>query len=308
MKLVLYKLDGTSNPHHKNLEAIQRMCKSYNINFESTNCTQRIKENNYDILYCMSDYVNPYDIPENIKIIYGPQFWVIPVKPILGKFDENIKDRCVFNSLSNWIEDYFKEFGEFTVPVYPLPFAVNTDKFNVLDKTDKKYDCIVYIKRISNKLIDYTFSLLNEKKIKYNTITYGSYNEEKYLSLLHESKFMLTLDAHESQGFALEEAMSCNIPLLVMDATSMYDEMGDGVQSTYNYMRASNKKLLATSVPYWSSECGIKITEQSELSESIDKMMILYKNFTPRNYIIRTLSDDICMKRILDYFHITKSQ
>jgi hypothetical protein len=253
----------------------------------------------------MTDYVNPYNIPENIKIIYGPQFWLIPVEPILGKFDERIKHRCVFNSLSNWIEDYFKEFGEFTVPVYPLPFAVNTDKFNVLNNTNKKYDCIVYIKRRTKKLIDYTLSLLNEKKIKYIVITYGSYNEESYLSLLHESKFMLTLDAHESQGFALEEAMSCNIPLLVMDATSMYDET-DGVNSTYNYLR--DKKLLATSVPYWSSECGIKITDQSELSQSIDKMMILYNNFTPRNYIIRTLSDDICMKRILDYFHITKSR
>ena len=120
---------------------------------------------------------------------------------------------------------------------------------------------------------------------------------------------MLTLDRHKSQGFALEEAMSCNIPLLVMDTTSMYDEMeNDGVKSTYNYMRESNKKLLATSVPYWSSECGIKIIEKGELSESIDKMMILYNNFTPRNYIIRTLSDYVCMKRILDFFHMTKSR
>ena len=101
MKLVLYTKLGTSNHHHhKNLEAIQRMCKSYNINFERTNCIQRIKENNYDILYCMTDYVNPYDIPENIKIIYGPQFWVFPDKPILGNFDE-ILNIDVYNILFN---------------------------------------------------------------------------------------------------------------------------------------------------------------------------------------------------------------
>ena len=41
------------------------------IHFERTNCIQRIKENNYDILYCMTDYVNPYDIPENINTHYN---------------------------------------------------------------------------------------------------------------------------------------------------------------------------------------------------------------------------------------------
>ena len=111
---------------------------------------------------------------------------------------------------------------------------------------------------------------------------------------------MITLDAHESQGFGLEEAMSSGVPLLVMDAQSMYDEMDDGLTATYEYLRP--KKLVATSVPYWSDECGIKITEQSELSTAVDKMMINYSNFTPRDYIVRTLSDEVCMRRILDYF------
>ena len=30
------------------------------------------------------------------------------------------------------------------MPIYPLPFAVNKDKFNVLDNINKEYDCIVY--------------------------------------------------------------------------------------------------------------------------------------------------------------------
>jgi len=144
--------------------------------------------------------------------------------------------------------------------------------------------------------------MLNQKGLQYKIFRYGSYNEEEYKSSLQKAKFMLTLDAHESQGFALEEAMSSGVPLLVMDATSMYDEMDNGVTVTYEYLRP--KKLLATSVPYWSDECGIKITEQSEMSYAIDKMLTLYQTFTPRDYIVRTLSDEVCMRRILDYFHI----
>jgi glycosyltransferase involved in cell wall biosynthesis len=184
-----------------------------------------------------------------------------------------------------------------------LPYSVDTSTFKPLSPPLKKeYDCIVYIKRRSNELVNYTISMLNQKELTYKAFKYGSYNEEEYKDSLQKAKFMLILDAHESQGFALEEAMSSGVPLLVMDATSMYDEMDNGVNATYAHLRP--KKLLATSVPYWSDECGIKITEQSELSEAIDRMLTTYQSFTPRDYIIRTLSDEVCMKRILDYFCI----
>ena len=293
MKLVLYMASGL--PHHKNWDGIQRMCKSCNIDFEYTNCTQRIKENNYDILYCMSNFINPYDIPQNIKIIYGPQLWVIPVQPMLGTFDENLRDRCVFNLLSTWVEHYVREFGEFIMPISHFPLAVDTNKF-VPSPHEKEYDCLVYIKRRSNDIVNNTLNVLNQKGLKYKVFTYGSYNEDDYLSSLQKAKFMISLDAHESQGFALQEAMSCNVPLLVMDATSIYDEKPDGVHSLYEYLRP--KKLIATSVPYWSDECGIK-TDEEHLSEDIDRMN---SQFAPRDYIVRTLSDEVCMKRILDYF------
>jgi glycosyltransferase involved in cell wall biosynthesis len=167
---------------------------------------------------------------------------------------------------------------------------------------EKEYDCIVYIKRRSSDLVNYTLSILEEKRLKYKIIIYGSYNEEDYLGSLQKAKFMITLDAHESQGFALEEAMSTNIPLLVIDATTMYEEKPDGVNSVYGYLKP--KKLLSTSVPYWSDECGIKITEQSELLEAIDRMIKNYQTLTPRDYIMRTLSAEVCMKRILDYFKL----
>lgn len=303
MKLVFYILSGP--PHRKNLTGIQLMCKSYNIEFEYTNDIERLKDNNYDILYCMCDYVDPYNIPENIKIIYGPQLWLIPVKPILGKFDNNISGRCTFNSLSKWVENYCKEFGEFTIPISNFPIAVDTYKFKP-EIVEKKVDCIIYIKRRSKKLFNNCISIINKKGLSYKTFNYDSgYNEEEYLWTLQRSRFMLVLDAHESQGFALQEAMSCNVPLLVIDAKSMYDEEwdyeheGDGIYHTYDYLKPL--KLLATSVPYWSDECGIKTHDTENLSILIDKIMST--TYNPRDFVLRTLSDSVCMKRIIDYFY-----
>jgi len=301
MKLIFYMTN--SIPHHKNWDGIQRMCKSHNIEFEHTTSIERITQNNYDILYTTMYYINPDIVPSNIKIIYGPQFWVIPKPPIVGSFREDLVGRCVFNALSKWVGDFYLELAnEIIMPIAYFPFAVDTNRFIPSNNVIKDYDCLVYIKRRSNDLVNYTVNLLDQKGLKYRIFRYGSYNEEEYRDALHKSKFMITLDAHESQGFGLEEAMSSGVPLLVMDAKSMYDEKNNGVTATYEYLRP--KKLVATSVPYWSDECGIKITDQSELSTAVDRMMEQYKSFTPRDYVVRTLSDEVCMKRILDYFKL----
>ena len=300
MKLVFYTHCGIG--HFKNFNGIQLMCKSLNIDFEHTHNQERLMENNYDILYCIYNFVNPDEIPENIKIIYGPQFWIFPEPPFIGPLNEKLKKRCVFNSVSLWIKELYIEMAkELIIPMVQFPFAVDTNYFKPSEMT-KEYDCVIYIKRRADHIINQVVQLLNDKNITFVSFKYGSYDELDYRDKLGKCKFMISLDAHESQGFALEEAMSCDVPLLVLDATSMYDEMPDGMNSFYENYRPKN--LFCTSVPYWSDECGIKITEPQDLGNTIDTMMNTYQNFTPREYILRTLSDKVCMKRILDYFDL----
>lgn len=297
-KLICF-INNNKNIHIKNYQAIQRMCKSCNIDFETSNNLSRIIRDDYDILLSCFDFIDPDIIPKKVKIIFGPQFFVIPNGPITGQLIDKYSERCVYNGLSNWVKDYLLEFGNFIVPIECFPFSVDTDKF-VPGNREYKYDFLVYIKRRSNDVINYTIQLLKIKNLRYKIYKYGCYTEDEYIKDLHKSKSMIVLDAHESQGFALEEAMSCNVPLLVVDSTSMYDETQDGIKSTYRFLKP--KKLYSTSVPYWSDECGIKITDKTELFDNIDLMLNTYEQFKPRDYVERTLSDKKCMERILSYF------
>lgn len=292
MKLILYVKNGY--PHHKNYSAIKRMCK--NIEYEESSDCERIKIDNYDILMSCNIYIDPTKIPKRITIIMGPQLFIFPEGPIVGSRNEELSERCVLNTLSPWIKDLYKEFGDLIIPMKEFPFGVDIDTFQPYHNT-KEYDCIVYSKHRSDHIVHNTINILNEKGLRYKVIKYGSYKEEDYIASLQHSKFMVVLDAHESQGFALQEAMACNVPLVVLDATSMYDE-SDGINSIYAHLKP--KKLLATSVPYWSDECGIK-TDEAHVSDAIDIMKEKYEQYTPRDYIIRTLSDEVCMKRILEY-------
>ena len=279
------------------------MCESHKIDFEVTTNINRVLQSDYDILISNNKFINPLILPATVKVIFGPQFWVFPSGPVIGPYNSSLEFKAVYNSLSLWNKQvYLEQVGSFIMPICQFPFAVDVERLIPPVVKSETYDCLVYSKHRKHSILNSAIAILNDKHITYKIVTYGSYDEKTYMELLHTCKFMVCVDAHESQGFALEEAMSCNVPLLVIDATSMYDESNDGVRSVYENQRP--KHLYATSVPYWSDECGIKITNTDNLPVAIDTMMESYKSFTPREYILRELSPSICMKRILDYFHI----
>ncbi len=290
------------------------MCKSCDIEFEQTNSLERLKQDNYEILMSCHEFVNPDDIPSRIKIIMGPQFFVFPEDPhqeIVKPFNPLYAERCVFNVLCTWVRNVILEFVNndgFLVPMKELPFGINTEKFKPEKEEEKIYDCIVYKKRRMHDIYNHSISTLEQLNLKYIVFEYGRYDERDYLRALSKCKFMLVLDSTESQGFALQEAMSCNVPLLVMDASSMYDETSDGRTENYYKYREKSKKLLGTSVPYWSDEhCGIKISRKEELKESIERMVKDYILYSPRTFILENLSEKVCMERILDYFKLEKN-
>jgi glycosyltransferase involved in cell wall biosynthesis len=296
MKLLFY---GDS-PHHKNRRGIELMCQAYSIDLEFTTNTHRLQTPDYTIVIINNCFIEPSLLPPNIKIIYGPQFW--PCGSIIGEYKSDYEQKYVYNSLALWNRTTLLEiYTSLVTPIVQFPYAVDIDRFHIMKQTPI-YDCLVYFKRRTNVIYEKAIQIMKSMNISYTIITYGHYNESTYIDLLSKCKFVLSLDAHESQGFALEEAMSCNVPLLVLDATSLYDETMDGVNSSYIHHKP--KTLYATSVPYWSDECGIKIESIDNLQLSLHKMLETYTSYTPREYVIRTLSPKMCMKRILDYFEI----
>jgi glycosyltransferase involved in cell wall biosynthesis len=289
-----------SNIHHKNKEGIELMCKSHSIELEFTNSFQRCQRFDYDILISNNQYFDVSCFPEHIPIIFGPQLWVFPEGEIIGPLDVNIQRRAAFNTLSTWNSIRLLEDKHLKVPCVEFPFAVNIDKFIPDTSIEKTIDCLVYKKSRNPEHYKQVNDFLDTKNIKYYSIQYGSYNEQQYIDLLRKSKCMIVIDSTESQGFALQEAMACNVPLLVWDATSMHDEFSNG-----KYVYNSNPlPLRGTSVPYWSSECGIKVYTFDALVFNLEQMLTSYRDFNPRKYIVDELSPYKCMERLLTYFKL----
>lgn len=307
LKIIFY---SKGDPHRKNLESIKRMC--HLTKFYFCRCENEVYKNisilsreSFILLICNDKYIS-YKDPHlcqykgNLKIIYGPQFFVFPEGIFTDKYDKETKGKCIYNTLSLWVEKLYQEMSKnFLIDMGQFPFGIDIDYFFKKPEKDMDFDCLVYIKDRSQDIVNKILNVLDLKGLSYNTIKYRNYNENDYKNLLYKSKFMLVLDRHESQGFALQEAMSTNTPLLVLDSTTMYDEIDQSDKSVYDYLKP--KKLLCTSVPYWSDKCGIKIYSIDDLSVSIDILLDKLDSFKPREYIIDNLSDEVCMKRIKDW-------
>jgi hypothetical protein len=285
MKVLFIK----SHIHHKNLNFI---LKSKQINFyivDSINQINNIDLNSFDAVISPCDTIDVSKYP-NTKFIFGPQFSVFPedrLKIIKGP-------KTVYNLLSNWVINIWKNFPVCNnLNLIALPFGVDTEKFVNTKDIQCRNNVFIYFKRRHPSELHYLENFLRSKNISYRIFSYvDRYNESDYLNYLQNSKYGIWLGAHESQGFALQEALSCNVPLLVWNVTSMNQEYG----STYS-------KLPATTTSYWDNKCGELFYNVNEFEVTYNKFIENINNYKPREFILENLSVDVCETKLIEFIN-----
>ena len=248
---------------------------------------------NYDIIYGPSEVINASLYPGK-KIIFGPHFSVFPVHSQLHALQANKYKNSVYIQPSEWAAQTWINMGaEQFLPIKPFAFPVDTHVFKPTEHIEKeKTEVFLYIKQRHPNEITHVKSLLDLNKIKYKVFDYNAkYNEKDYIDTLKNSKYGIWLGRHESQGFALEEALSMNVPLLVWNVSSMNQEQG----SNYN-------DIPATTIPYWDSRCGEYFQHHSELPAAFQKFQakIAAGQYSPRKYILDNLTTEKCTERFIE--------
>ena len=274
--------------HHKNKEGLERLLKYLNYDYNFVNHINDI--NNYDIIFSPSSPIDTSKYPDKI-FIFGPHFSVFPDDKL--KQINNVHNNSIYIQPSDWpikFWEYFENFNDFQktnikIQFESFAFPVNTDKFNDLGK--KRSKVFIYYKRRLPEELESVKSFLTDKNIEYRIFDYVKrYDEHEYLDYLQESKYGIIVDAHESQGFAIEEALSCNVPLLIWNTRDMSQEYGGG----YN-------KVPCTTIPYWDERCGEYFYDQNEFIETYDKFIDKLDTYKPREYVLDNLCVEVCSER-----------
>jgi glycosyltransferase involved in cell wall biosynthesis len=95
---------------------------------------------------------------------------------------------------------------------------VGIDTYTYVPPKKEKSSVLIYFKTRFPAELAYCEKLLQEKSIAYNIINYDTgYQESDFLSLLEISKYVIRIGRQETQGIALEEVLSMNVPILLRD-------------------------------------------------------------------------------------------
>lgn len=269
--------------HHKNRSGIERILKNTNYQYCFTNSLDNIE--NFDIIYVSDEPIDTSKHPTK-KFLFGPHFSVLPNNKL--NMINNVHNNCIYLQPSEWCVNLWKMYGVTKfLPIEKFPFPVDTDYF--CSSNQMRTEVFLYHKRRDPKELQYLKLFLETKKIQYKFFDYNiKYNEKDYLDTLQKSKYGIILDAHESQGFAIEEALSCNVPLLVWNVKTLNQEY-----------RCNYPHVPATSIGYWDRRCGEFFYEAQELETTFVKFLQNLHYYKPREFIMENLSLEPCTKNFV---------
>ena len=246
---------------------------------------ENVYEKNFLVHYDANGYAKHENLDHDTCFI-GPQFWPFDN---WGQF--LIDSPSYYNRLivpSQWVKDLIVSklgLNEDKISVWAV--GINESNLN----KNVKYDCLVYYKRRGEEELQIVQEFLSSKQLTYNIISYGNYSESDLELMASQSRFCFLLDGTESQGIAMQEIMSANVPLFVWDV-SEWNDLGE------------DYRVPATSVPYWDSSCGERFFNQNEMEEAFDKFYAKIGEYTPEKFIKNNLSYECSVKNLLEILNV----
>ena len=169
-------------------------------------------------------------------------------------------------------------------PIKVWPVGIDTDMFFPAVQKIRQTRVLIYHKHRDADELGKIVKILENLKLPYVIVRYGEYQENEYRTLLQNVLFVIWHGCHESQGIALQEALACNVPLLICDVTRLSQAQGG-----YRFP-SSLDHIKVTAAPYFDESCGMKITDLASLESAITFMLDHLNDFAPREYILKHLS------------------
>jgi hypothetical protein len=214
--------------------------------------------------------------------ILGPSLYDHPMlAPGLMK-DARFRKHLV---LAPWHYEMFRlVYGDACVRWYA---GIDTEEWQDSSTYKKDIDFLIYDKirwnhdELSRGLLQPIRKHLQRSGFETHTIRYKFHDHVTYRRLLQRSRAMIFLCEHETQGIAYQEALASNVPILAWDNGFWLDPL---------WKRFSESKIPASSVPFFSAECGETFRDFSDFERALTTFLARLANLNPRKYVKENLS------------------
>jgi glycosyltransferase involved in cell wall biosynthesis len=212
------------------------------------------------------------------KLVVGPNVVVTP-----NDYDNLIQHSAIdlIVEPSEWVKDLYIQLA----PALSHKLVVWAAGVKMPSTIGEKTCDFVVLNKMPNRgLLNKILQHLENNRLSFKLLEYGTFDQKRYFSLLGKSKYLIYLSNSESQGLALAEAWAHNVPSFVFESGE-YDSHGARVKGK-------------VSAPYLNTETGMSFKDYSEFLVGLEEFM--KKNFSPRKYAEENLTDAICAQKYLN--------
>ena len=271
------------------LSGPKKVIDNLKASLEQENIPYAINEEKYK-----NNFLVQYDYNAHLKhsklslenCVIGPQIWMFDSH--VSELKENPHYYKSIITPSQWVKDlYVNKFGYPEDKISVWPVGITLPEY----ERKKEYGCLVYYKRRDQAELSKVRELLSDRHIPYNVMEYGNYSQNALEILAPESDFCFVLNGTESQGIAIQEIMSYNTPMFVWDIESWEDQ-------------GPEWSVPATSIPYWSDECGERFVNVDDMDVTFDKFYSRIGEYNPRKYVEDNLSYKKSVEKLLEIFDV----
>lgn len=183
---------------------------------------------------------------------------------------------------SNWVKDLFsKQLPPDKIEVWHS--GIDLNRWCEKEK-NIEYDFLIYAKNRDQNDVTAVINFFEEKKLKYKVMGYGTFNQDDLMDVVSKSRYGFIICGSETQGIAIAEMLSSNLPLLVWDAVE-YAHRGPAFLSP------------ATSIPYFDNRCGEVFYDASDMEEAYNTFR--KGVYSPREYALENFDYIKQTKKIL---------
>ena len=277
-----------SGPHKRINNLVKTFKKDQNVSFNSIKY-----DNSYVVQYdefgksSVDKIINSNN--PNKRILIGPLYNIEQDREInkLTKKYPYIKKLVATKMALKNAEELDPNFISESTIVLPSGIISEKDLSKNLDIKNRNSKCLIYFKKRPveelNKVIEY----LKSQNQKYEIFEYGKYENNKLKEAAKENSFAIIMSGTETQGFAIQELMAVNIPLIVWNKT------------INNY---ENYQLSGTSVPIWDKRCGVVIYNLDELKNIFNSFINNLSSYQPINLVLEKLTFEKYRKDLKNSF------
>ncbi len=237
----------------------------------------------------------------NLKAIVGPNIYILP-----REISDDINlSNFLYIHPSQWVIDFWKSLKFDRCNLEPWATGIDSEEFSERAKpeTDEGGFVLLYFKQRFKEELEYVVEIFKKEKISYKILHYGFYEQEEYIKALKKTRYILWLGRQESQGIALEEALSMNVPILVWDVLNLGHWVPPNRKGVNLFTKKENEYSNTTSAYYFSDDCGLRIKKKEELNNAIKFMEKNWSQFQPRKYILNNLRLEKQAKEFIELFH-----